>query len=157
MTSSGIEYLKGDATNPLGPGPKCIVHIVNNLGRWGNGFVMALSKKWPKTREEYIRWFTDGRGFSLGGTLLTTVEPDIVVAHIIGQDGIRMGHGGPPPIRYDALEDGLLTVGETAREHQWSVHMPLIGTGLAGGDWKIIEPIILKAMVELPVTVYLLD
>ncbi len=41
-----INYVKGDATAPIGIGNKIIVHICNDIGRWGKGFVMALSKKW---------------------------------------------------------------------------------------------------------------
>jgi hypothetical protein len=41
-----INYLKGDATNPLGPGKKALLHICNTTGTWGKGFVLALSKRW---------------------------------------------------------------------------------------------------------------
>ena len=33
-----INYLKGDATVPLGDGPKIIVHVCNDIGEWGKGF-----------------------------------------------------------------------------------------------------------------------
>ena len=41
-----IEYLKGDATSPVKEGNKIILHICNDIGGWGKGFVMAISKKW---------------------------------------------------------------------------------------------------------------
>ena len=40
-----IIYLKGDATSPQVSGYKIIVHICNNRGSWGAGFVMAISEK----------------------------------------------------------------------------------------------------------------
>lgn len=40
-----IQYKKGDATNPIDNGNKVIVHICNDIGAWGKGFVMAISKK----------------------------------------------------------------------------------------------------------------
>ena len=36
-----IVYTIGDATLPAGPGPKIIVHICNDQGKWGKGFVSA--------------------------------------------------------------------------------------------------------------------
>ena len=41
-----INYLTRDATAPTAIGNKIIVHICNDIGAWGKGFVMALSKKW---------------------------------------------------------------------------------------------------------------
>lgn len=45
-----IIYIKGDATSPISPGNKIITHICNDIGGWGKGFVLALSKngKLPK-------------------------------------------------------------------------------------------------------------
>ena len=40
-----ILYIKGDATAPIGSGVKVITHICNDIGGWGKGFVLALSKK----------------------------------------------------------------------------------------------------------------
>lgn len=40
-----IHYLKGDATNPVGPGPKIIAHICNDIAAWGKGFVLAVSMR----------------------------------------------------------------------------------------------------------------
>ena len=43
-----IAYTTGDATAPEGDGPKIIVHVCNDVGGWGRGFVMAISKRWPE-------------------------------------------------------------------------------------------------------------
>ncbi len=48
-----IQYLKGDATNPTGDNNKVIVHICNDLGKWGKGFVLAISKRWSKPEQVY--------------------------------------------------------------------------------------------------------
>ena len=42
-----INYVKGDATSPQGTSPRVLVHVCNDLGAWGKGFVVAVSKKWP--------------------------------------------------------------------------------------------------------------
>lgn len=48
-----INYLKGDATSPQARGIKIIAHICNDLGGWGKGFVMAISKRWAEPEKAY--------------------------------------------------------------------------------------------------------
>ena len=43
-----IQYLKGDATAPKTHGKKIIVHVCNDIGKWGKGFVLAISKRWKE-------------------------------------------------------------------------------------------------------------
>ena len=44
-----------------------------------------------------------------------------------------------------------------AKELGASVHMPRIGTGLAGGKWELIEPLILEKLIAAGVKVYVYD
>lgn len=153
-----IHYKIGDATAPEGDGMKIIAHIVNNAGYWGKGFVMAISKKWPAVREHYLEWYDQGEPqFKLGAIQVLDVAENIQIANIVGQHGIRFRHSGVPPIRYEALEVGLRLLAFKAREKEASVHMPRIGTGLAGGDWKLIEPIILDTLISSNVSVTVYD
>ena len=55
MKSNAIIYLKGDATVPQAKGIKIIAHICNNLGGWGKGFVLAISKRCESPEKEYRR------------------------------------------------------------------------------------------------------
>jgi O-acetyl-ADP-ribose deacetylase (regulator of RNase III) len=52
-----IQYLIGDATEPVGPGIKIIAHCCNDAGGWGSGFVIALSNRFGAITEEsyYVR------------------------------------------------------------------------------------------------------
>lgn len=150
-----IRYLKGDATNPLGSGDKAIVHCCNDLGRWGAGFVMALSKKWPFTREMYLQWYNDKKGFALGAIQMIRVRPDIVVVNLIGQHGIHTDSKGPP-VRYTAIRGGLMKLNTTLHP-SYSIHMPRMGCGLAGGKWEKMEPIIEEALEGRNVTIYDFD
>jgi O-acetyl-ADP-ribose deacetylase (regulator of RNase III) len=152
-----IRYLKGDATDPQAAGPKVIVHICNDIGGWGKGFVLAISARWPQPEAEYRAWSKLGTkgGFVLGEVQFVLVRADIVVANLIGQHGIKTGSKGPP-IRYDGVDAGLAKVGDTAVELAASVHMPRIGCGLAGGKWEQIEPLIERNLSArgVAVTVY---
>ncbi len=157
MTVAKIEYVEGDATQPQGEGRKIIPHICNDVGAWGKGFVLALSRRWPEPEREYRRWF---RGelplpFELGRVQFVQVEPAIWVANIIGQHGLRP-RKGIPPIRYDAVRQGLRHVADFAVQKRAEVHMPRIGAGLAGGDWETINRIIQEELCGrgLKVVVY---
>jgi O-acetyl-ADP-ribose deacetylase (regulator of RNase III) len=181
MGAMPITYLKGDATSPQAPGPKLIVHICNDSGGWGAGFVLAISARWSRPEEMYRRWYhwrdperdaglksreqghivmTSGR-FKLGETQLVQVGPGLAVVNMIAQAGTRTGSKGPP-IRYDALAACLARVrGYTGQPPAGitftSVHAPRIGCGLAGGKWEQVEPLIQKALGDVPVYVYDFD
>lgn len=154
---SSIQYISGDATQPDAEGNKIIVHVCNDIGGWGKGFVLALSKRWEQPESEFRRWHRGGADvpFELGQVQFVSVEPSLWVANLIGQRGIRRS-GGKPQVRYEAIRDGLGRVATFAVEHEASVHMPRIGCGLAGGSWDEIEPLIIDTLVTtgVPVTVY---
>ena len=151
-----IEYRKGDATNPVGTGKKIIVHVCNDIGGWGKGFVVAISRKWKEPEKQYREWHRHSDGFELGAVQFVQVEPDLWIANLIGQHKITSGSDGTIPLRYEAVEKGLSRVAEKARDLQASVHMPRIGCGLAGGKWEFIEPLITKTLSDsgIQTTVY---
>jgi O-acetyl-ADP-ribose deacetylase (regulator of RNase III) len=152
----GLEYVVGDATAPTRR-PAIIVHVCNDIGGWGAGFVLAVSRRWPEPEREYRDWArsTTGR-LPLGEVQLVDVEPELWVANLIGQRDIRRGADGSPPVRYDAVRLGLHNVAELAQARDASVHMPRIGCGLAGGDWSVVEAIVRDEVVAagIDVTVY---
>ena len=152
-----LGFIKGDATSPQAKGMKIIAHICNDLGKWGKGFVMAVSARWPEPEAAYREWHRDrsSNDFGLGAVQFVQVERYIWVANMIAQHGVR-GGSRTAPIRYEAVEECLSKVSVKAVELGASVHMPRIGCGLAGGKWERIELIIVKTLCEadVPVTVY---
>ena len=56
--------------------------------------------------------------------------------------------------QFQTLGNYLGQVAAHAKSSNASVHMPKIGTGLAGGDWAVIEPIIQEQLQGIPVFVY---
>ncbi|MFB7980126.1 macro domain-containing protein [Streptomyces vinaceus] len=152
-----LRIIAGDATGPQAKGPKIIAHVCNDIGGWGKGFVLALSKRWPEPERDYRAWHRSrsGNDFGLGALRVVRVRADIWVANMVAQRGIRTGSGGPP-IRYDALERCLAALGGEALGLGASVHMPRIGCGLAGGKWERVEPLVREALCArgVAVTVY---
>ncbi|MFE4395206.1 MULTISPECIES: macro domain-containing protein [Streptomycetaceae] len=156
-----ITYVRGDATTPHGKGVKVIAHVCNDLGGWGKGFVLALSRRWPEPEAAYRRWHRERatNDFGLGAVQLVQVDPHVWVANLVGQRGIRTGRSTGVPVRYEAIDTGLDALGGHALRLGASVHMPRIGCGLAGGRWERVEPLVTARLTDrgVPVTVYDFD
>lgn len=152
-----VNYIVGDATNPKKEANKIIVHICNDIGGWGKGFVMAISKRWKEPELKYREWFKTKENFELGQVQFVKVENEIWVANLIGQHKINKDENGNAPIRYDAILSGLELVGQFAIEKNATVHMPRIGCGLAGGTWNEIEPLIEKTLMTNGIETYVYD
>ncbi|MBV7694348.1 macro domain-containing protein [Streptomyces sp. TRM70350] len=154
---SEIRYVRGDATVPSVKGVKLIAHVCNDIGGWGRGFVLAMSRRWPEPEAAYRAWHRDraSNDFGLGAVQFVQVEPYVWVANMIGQRGIRTGSKGVP-VRYDAIDTALGRLADKAAELHASVHMPRIGCGLAGGTWSRVEPLIAERLARrgIAVTVY---
>lgn len=164
---SEINYVVGDATQPHGEGVKFIAHISNDVGGWGSGFVVALSRRSRTPENCYRRWAKEGvyegAPFKLGEVQLADfTTPSIKVVNMIAQSGIRHSHDDARAVRYSALRKCTDGLGQLAT--RWasfgsapSIHMPRIGCGLGGGEWAQVEEIILESLVDvygLSVTVY---
>jgi O-acetyl-ADP-ribose deacetylase (regulator of RNase III) len=76
---------------------------------------------------------------------------------MIGQHGIKTARSSGPPIRYDAVGRCLRSLAGHAAELDATVHMPRIGTGLAGGRWNRIEPLIITHLIDAGVSVTVYD
>ena len=147
-----IQYLEGDATRPVGGGNKIIAHVCNDVGKWGKGFVLALSKRWREPRDQFLLLHSR-RALMLGMVQLVPVEKSIWVANMIAQHDI-VSQGGVPPIRYGALLDCLKQLGFEAHQRNASIHIPRIGCGLAGGKWEKVETMLRDTLPLTQVYVY---
>jgi predicted NAD-dependent protein-ADP-ribosyltransferase YbiA (DUF1768 family)/O-acetyl-ADP-ribose deacetylase (regulator of RNase III) len=160
LTRPAINYVVGDAANPIETGGmRIITHCCNDIGMWGKGFVLALSRKWKQTELAYRAWYSlkeyEGVPFRLGHVQFVEVEPNLWVANLLGQHGIARP-SSTPPIRYDAIRQGLTIIANYAKYEKASVHMPRIGSGLAGGSWQLVSEIIQDRLLTqgVEVTVY---
>lgn len=148
-----ITYVNGDATRPIGKyRHNFICHVCNDIGGWGKGFVLAISKRWKEPEIAY-------RGMQplvLGNIQCVRVEDNITVINMIAQHK-TYSQNGIPPIRYNALDMCLLKISQAAcasNINDIAFHMPRIGCGLAGGDWKRVSSLIDKHLSQFPVIIY---
>jgi O-acetyl-ADP-ribose deacetylase (regulator of RNase III) len=137
-TSAQLKFVDGDATNPV-TSPFCIIHICNNVGGWGAGFVLAISKKWKEPEREYRKL----KKWKLGEVQWVSIDGNFVV-NMIAQDGF-MNSENKIPLDYDALDKCLEKVYKDIPPN-YTVHLPRMGTGLAGGKWEKVQELIQKHM-----------
>jgi O-acetyl-ADP-ribose deacetylase (regulator of RNase III) len=152
-----IEFVFGDATRPQGGGPRVIAQIVTDEAViWGGGgFAAAVRRAWPHAQEEFRQWVAGHREhLGLGRVHVSSPRDQMQIASIVAQHGY--GQASRPRVRYNALRQGLSAVAQLAREIGATVHMPRIGTGLAGGSWDIVEELIWDTLgrAGVHVTVY---
>lgn len=150
-----INYIVGDATVPCEDGAeqRLIIHVVNDIYKWGRGFVLAISKKWKDPEKYYKIW---KENFKLGEIQIVKVEGNISVCNMIGQHGIYPKNG-IPPVRYDAIKECLNKVAKYCKENNSSVHAPRFGSDLAGGKWEEIEKLINEELISKDIPVYIYD
>lgn len=147
--AGSLEFKLGDATRV----ERCVlVHVCNDRDRWGAGFVVCVGRAFPEAERAYRAH----SGHGLGSVQFVPSTREVVVANLVGQEGLRSSNN-PTPIRYDAIRRGLAAVAYYALEHGLPVSMPRIGCGLAGGTWEKVEPIVREELVDRGVAVTVWD
>lgn len=156
-----IYYIKGDAVYPEKYHDKkeenrIIAHVCNNAGFWGLGFVLSLNRRSFIPRKVFLEARKNREENSkLSGVQFCQIDDYLFVANMVAQNGTRSVIN-PVPIKYDALEKCLRRVNRELLEIDGSLHIPKIGTGLAGGKWnRVVE--IIEDTVEAYTYVYELE
>lgn len=151
-----INYVRGNATQARGSGPRILTQVVNDKAQtWGGGLSLAVRRKWPEAQKAFTNWFAkEASSPRLGKVHFAQAGEELVVASIIAQAGY--GESTRPRIRYRALERGLAEVRDKAEQMHASVHMSRLGCGEAGGSWNIVGELVEMALASqgVPVTVY---
>lgn len=150
MKQDNLSYVMGDATLPPLTDPKelrVIAHVCNTVNKWGKGFVVPLGQRYPGARTAYLKAASQAGKHLLGSVTWHLEDKTLLIVNMVAQEGIK-GRGGPL-IRYDALAECLKRTVQLIQEKAApyvSVHMPRIGCGLGGGDWKTVEAIIKREL-----------
>ena len=127
--------------------PYIIAHVCNNVGAWGSGFTAAIDKKYPEVKLFYKEF----KNKDLGSCQAVGIK-NILFYNMIAMNGIR-SKKNIMPLRYEALDRCLRHV--KLFSDNFPVHMPKIGSGLAGGDWDKIEEMLNKVFANKEVFVHL--
>lgn len=144
--ATDIRREKGD------PKTDIILHGCNDIGAWGAGFVMALSRRWPEPERNYrfwarklTEWAQQEQRYpymALGAIQPVTVEEGVIVVNMITQHLVGQDELGNPPFRPEAFRAGLIRVRDDWEPDTCRIHMPWIGCGLAGGKRAVTRKIV---------------
>lgn len=139
-----------------------IVHGCNAQGVMGSGVAAAVRETYPQAYEAYRALYQKARDQGLKDLPLGKIawfrvseSPKLAIANAITQQY----YGRDSNVRYvsyEAIEEAFGRIAKVAREHQLPVHYPLIGAGLANGDWSIIADIIDKQLEGVQHTLWTL-
>lgn len=127
-----IEYVYGDifTTNC-----EYLIHGCNSRGLMGAGVAKMIKQKYPKAYQDYLDIYNNN-GLILGD-FYSSEQPDgkIIINAItqkdVGTDKIQVSYWAIANIFRNLNNIGMKKVA-----------LPKIGSGLAGGDWKVISAII---------------
>ena len=155
-----IETRIGDMLVNVLPTPnvvKIMTHGTNCLGRMGSGIAPLIKQKYPEAYEVYRNQYNSPTGLTLGQITYCTpkmsVYPFLVVNSNIQHKyrGYKNPDGTIEPYDkvfcdYDAMQSCFKQINDIAimlvDQFPVEVNFPLIGCGLAGGDWNIVSQII---------------
>lgn len=121
-----------------------ILQQVNCQGVMGSGIAKELRETYPVVWEDYKDLCSKAAPQSLlGQAQLVQVTDALYIANLFGQ--LHYGRDGRRYTSYDALDDALLMLGDALVRSDLAltdIHHPLIGCGLGGGHWPVVEAII---------------
>lgn len=123
-----------------------IIHGCNDQGVMGSGFAKELRETYPKAYDTYVRHHKE-HGLKLGEVIVHWETPELAIANAITQSGF--GRDGKRYVSYKAIHDCFENMATLALHTGLDLHYPLIGAGLGGGDWSIIQPVIQSAIVTV--------
>lgn len=130
-----------------------ICHQTNCKGVMGAGIALQIKKKYPEVFYKYRTYCANMGTNLLGKTLFVNCKDGKVVANLFGQNDFSSCR---IQTDYAALEKSIATLAKIATKAKKSVGFPyLIGCGLAGGDWKIVNKIIEKYFLNSEVECYI--
>jgi hypothetical protein len=163
----------GDVTTPQRASESEIVylpHVCNDIGGWGAGVVLAISRKWTNPERLYRHYMDNHRqGLErLGDTVFAKCSSHVVVCNMIAQHEYQTD-ANPRPLKYTALVKCMIDVATEIIRHKgeylfsteppkFRIHCPKFGSDLAGGNWEfilaLIEDIWLEAGIDVVVYEY---
>lgn len=126
-----------------------IVHGCNCFCNMGAGIAKTISKEFPIALEA-DKATSHGDNSKLGSyTIAETEHGDIINAYTQFHYGF-----GKVNCDYDAIKNVFTTLNEEYKGKYLGI--PLIGCGLAGGDWSIVEKLINESTPDLYIHLYYL-
>lgn len=117
-----------------------IVHGCNARGKMGSGVALGIKHAFPLAYQAYQQQYRQS-GLHLGDISVARVGDQKYVVNAVTQEDYGRDPGRVY-VDYEAVRQCFTKVNALAKELGLPVHFPLIGCGLAHGDWRIVSRII---------------
>lgn len=150
MSRAMIKYVEGDLL--MSP-EKLIAHGCNARRVMGKGVAKLIREKFPHAYSDYMV------GSQRLGDVIFSQGPEKIIANAITQDGYGSSYTNDRVIHadYNAIGVAFKTINRYCVENGISeIAIPKIGAGLAGGDWGVIERVIVDSAPDIIVKCYVL-
>lgn len=116
-----------------------LVHGCNSLGQMGSGIAKQIRAKWPECYEFYRQ--ECARDNRLGRVIYWETDEGIIIANALTQNRIATP-GDSFVVDYPSIRQAFKSVYDLSVAFYLPIHFPLIGCGLGGGDWNVVQHII---------------
>lgn len=141
-----MKHIKGCAVEVFkaAEGNAVLIHQVNCQGVMGSGIAKQIREEYPQHFLDYQELCEHYKGFPsvtvLGEFVNTLLSHEKMIVGLFGQDNYGIGER---QTNYAALAAALMETFThiAAKGHQYIVPK-LIGCGLGGGEWHIVEQIL---------------
>lgn len=150
-----LEYVDG---NLISSNEGVMVHGCNSKGKFGKGFALAVKEASPVAHKVYDD--AHKAGILILGSVVWAADGGRVFGHAITQPtyGKTGVHLSMPALEAALREVDVAAVmgipGTRFKDGFDRVAMPMIGSGLGGGNWDEIEALIEKTIVNARPVVY---
>jgi hypothetical protein len=143
ITAGRLKTVDGDSSLPIAAGHRIIINLCNAEGVWLNS-ADSITKRWPQTKQEYVRWHRFQTKFKLGELQEVNMQSDTCVANILvcNKDS---------SIDEPALTSCIDKIGNLAVNYGSSVHINNFDN-----NWNIIETQLIEKVIKrgINVTIY---
>jgi O-acetyl-ADP-ribose deacetylase (regulator of RNase III) len=141
-----IEYIKGDL---MDTDIRHIIHGCNAQGVMGSGVAKLIRDKYPSAYTDYNDVYNN-TGLELGDIVFSAQNDGKIICNAITQKNFGR--------RDDTVYVSYWAIAEVFRKIDAfgikEIAMPMIGAGLANGDWNVISAIIENTLQKTKPVVY---
>lgn len=127
-----------------------IAHGCNCMCTMGRGIALTIKRKWPEVYEADLTTVKGDRG-KLGTCTSAVVERLDFKVTVVNAYTQYNYTGAKVLVEYDAVRSCLKWIKDNYAGSR--IGLPLIGAGLAGGDWDLISKMIEEELAGEDVTI----
>ena len=142
-----VVELKGDL---LASDCKVIAHGCNCFRTMGSGVARAIRQRYPRAYDADLATSYGDRSKLGSYSAVYDKQDDRWIVNLYTQ--FTFGTK-PVELDYEALEKGLQCL-KALSEPDWKIGLPMIGCGLAGGNWTRVKAIIETVFNDRTVYIY---